>query len=261
MWKDYEEGYSTALRDEAFLAWRETGARQKALNVVRVCRSLEVKSVLEIGCGTGAVLKMLEAMGFANVYAGIDVSFSAIQFARNSSSILFQHAFVGLAGALPFRNSAFDVAILSHVLEHLHDPIPAVREASRVAQFVVVEVPTEKVLSNFIRTKILRGPYASIAGAGHVQFWSPSSITAFLQKDCGLEIIAHNLDLISMESEIYAKKGLRLTKPLLKQALKVALPGALYSRLLTTHATYLCRSPQLQSNDSHYVKQADGGPS
>lgn len=249
MWKDYEASYNAALQDEAFLAWREMGARQKALNVAAVCRAIAVESVIEIGCGTGAVLRFLHSMHFAKSYNCLDLAPSAVQFVQESCRDFIQGAHVGSASALPFPDAAFDLAILSHVVEHLDDPIVAMREASRVARFVVVEVPTEKVVSSAIRTRILRRPYASIAGAGHVQFWSSSSIKTFLQRDCGLQILQHHCDLISREIEFYGKRGRALAKPIFKQALKAALPRAMYARLLTTHATFLCRR-----TENHYAR-------
>jgi SAM-dependent methyltransferase len=246
MWQDYGTSYSDALRDEAFVAWRGIGARQKALNIVRVCSGIKVQSAIEIGCGTGAVLRFLHTMNFAQQYACVDVALPAVQFVQKTCGDFVQRAFVGLADALPFQDAVFDVAILTHVVEHLQNPVPAIREAARVAGYVVIEVPIEKVLSNMIRTKVLRRPYASAEGAGHVQFWSPKSVLTFLEQECGLTILEHNSDLISKEIEFYGKRGLKLAKPLFKQTMKAALPDALYSRLLTTHATFLCTGPRPQ---------------
>jgi hypothetical protein len=49
MWRDYEADYVVALKDEAFVRWREAGARQKADNVVQVCGGIQVTSAVEIG--------------------------------------------------------------------------------------------------------------------------------------------------------------------------------------------------------------------
>jgi SAM-dependent methyltransferase len=240
MWQDYERTYQSALHDPEFLSWRERGARRKAENVVRLCQGIEAPSVIEIGCGTGAVLRSLQAMKFAGNYSCIDLSPSAVGFTVKSCPALANRAVAGRADALPFRDEAFGVAVLSHVVEHLDDPVSALREASRIARFVVVEVPTEKVFSNFVRRKILGRPYPSIAGAGHVQFWSPSSISKFLQQEAGLEILNHHLDLIGDDLDSGSGHG-SSARPLVKKALKGALPGLIYSRLLTTHAAFLCR--------------------
>jgi SAM-dependent methyltransferase len=241
MWQDYQSSYREALHDPAFLTWREVGARRKAANIAHVCQGIAVESVLEIGCGTGAVLRELAALHFARKYAAADVSLDAIRFVEQSCSGFLDGAFVGQAGYLPFRDKTFFVAVLSHVIEHLENPFAAVCEASRVAKFVVIEVPTEHVLSNRIRTGILGKPYASADGAGHVQFWSPVSIEAFLTNDCGMQIVARHRDLLSRETEFFGKKGIKLAKPVMKEALKSVLPGRVYASLLTTHATFLCR--------------------
>jgi SAM-dependent methyltransferase len=241
MWQDYRASYRAALRDDAFVAWRDIGAQQKARNILRVSRGIPVESVLEIGCGTGAVLRALQSLRFARKYAASDLSFEAIRFARKSCSEFLNGALVGQAASLPFESQSFSVAVLSHVIEHLEDPLAAVREASRVAEFVVIEVPTEQVFSNQFRTQILGKPYASSAGAGHLQFWSPGSIEDFLKNICGMHILARHRDLLSRRSEFYGKTGLQLAKPVMKDVLKTILPGILYSRLLTTHATFLCR--------------------
>ncbi len=239
MWQDYEATYRDALQDPEFLAWRDLGARRKADNIVRVCRGLNPVSVIEIGCGTGAVLRLLHAMNLAQQYFCMDLSPSAIAFAEASCPAFAGHAFAGRAEELAFPDGSFDVAILSHVIEHMENPLAAVREASRVARFIVVEVPTEKVAVNLIRTKILGQPYPSIAGAGHVQFWSPSSIAAFLKADAGLEIVARHQDLLDEET-----KSSYGTKPILRRFLRACLAAPIYARLLTTHAIFLCRSQQ-----------------
>jgi SAM-dependent methyltransferase len=241
MWQDYEASYRDALDDPEFLAWRESGARRKAQNIANVCHGIRAVSVIEIGCGTGTVLRMLHAMKFAEEYFCVDLSASAVQFARDSCHTFLNHAVVGRADTLPFRDRAFSVAILTHVIEHLDDPLSALWEASRIARFVVVEVPTEKVFSNFVRTKMLGQPYPSLTGAGHVQFWSPSSIAMFLKREAGLKILARHRDLLSEDLDSQTGNGSK-AKQYLKRSLRGMLPGFIYSHLLTTHATFLCES-------------------
>jgi SAM-dependent methyltransferase len=258
MWEDYDAEYRRSLEDAEFLSWRESGARKKAGNIARVCRELEIASVIEIGCGTGAVLRRLHAMNFAREYCCSDLSPSAVDFTVASCRGFRPRAVVGRADDLPFPDGSFSVAVLSHVLEHLRDPVAALHEASRIARFVVVEVPTERVLNNLVRTKLLLRPYASIALAGHVQFWSPSSIARFLTADAGLEILDRHRDLLDDEAADAAVGGDAASPPgakaLVKRVLKRALPASIYSRLLTTHAVFLCRRPAT-------AREATGGAS
>lgn len=241
MWPDYEQQYREVLKDPSFLLWRSKGAKYKARNIVAVCKGISIQSVLEIGCGTGDVLRELTNLDLANSYAGTDVSMAALTAARNKLSGKFSGGFVSDATNLPLPDKAYSVAILSHVLEHLDQPARAAAEASRVADFVVAEVPTEKVATNWIRKTLLGREYASVAEAGHIQFWSPRSFVKFLQNDCGLEILALQRESISKEEDLFGKRGIAKAKPLLKHLLQALLPPFLRIWIFTTHTTVLCR--------------------
>ncbi len=196
--------------------------------------------MVEIGCGTGSVIRALHAVNFAHEYCCVDLSLSAVTFARDSCQAFAGRATVGRTDALPFSDGAFDMAFLSHVIEHLDDPISALAEAVRISSYIVVEVPTEKVFSNFLRTRVLGRPYPSIAGVGHVQFWSPSSIVAFLKRDAHLEVISRHQDLLDEQIDL-GHSAHQSNRPLLKGVLRGVVPALVYSRLLTTHYTFLCR--------------------
>jgi methylase of polypeptide subunit release factors len=88
MWSDYEAGYRDSLQDPTFLAWRELGARRKAENILRVCKGMRPASVVEIGCGTGAVIRALHEMEFAENSYCVDWSPSAVAYARDSCECL-----------------------------------------------------------------------------------------------------------------------------------------------------------------------------
>lgn len=48
--------------------WCTLGAREKALSVVTLAADLGIRDVLEIGCGTGAVLAELDDLAFGDRY-------------------------------------------------------------------------------------------------------------------------------------------------------------------------------------------------
>jgi ubiquinone/menaquinone biosynthesis C-methylase UbiE len=52
---------------------------------------------------------------------------------------------------LPFKAKEFDVAVLAEVLEHVPDPVKALKEAKRVAKRVVITVPNEYKWSEIVR--------------------------------------------------------------------------------------------------------------
>jgi SAM-dependent methyltransferase len=241
MWLNYEERYREAVKDPKFLEWRRGSARHKADNIIAVCDGVRVESLIEIGCGTGAILRELAGRNFARTYAGADVSAAALGAARNEMSGRFIGGFVADAGSLPLAAGTFSVAVLSHVLEHLEAPERAAAEASRVASFVVAEVPTEKVLTNWIRRNFFGRDFSSIEGAGHVQFWSPRSFLEFVREKCDFEILALSRTPVSRKDDLFGKRGVARWKPLVKHALMAILPSFVRIWVFTTHTTVLCR--------------------
>jgi SAM-dependent methyltransferase len=62
---------------------------------------------------------------------------------RHGAPIVVDRPFVaGDIQALPFKDSTFDYVILSHVLEHLPDPVRAMRELQRIARRGYIETPS-----------------------------------------------------------------------------------------------------------------------
>lgn len=110
-----QAGWSKPLRDHL---WSRLGVSA-------------AQNILEVGCGTGAVLQDLLNRGEARLW-GVDISSEALKFAspRVSSARLTQADAV----ALPFVSGTFDVTICHFLLLWLPDPLAAVREMRRVTQ-------------------------------------------------------------------------------------------------------------------------------
>lgn len=91
--------------------------------------------VLEVGCGPGAVLGVLATEFPGIAVAGLDREARQIDFARGhlrSLGVDGADLRVGDATALPWEDASFDHVIMMWFLEHLRDPLPALREALRV---------------------------------------------------------------------------------------------------------------------------------
>jgi len=91
------------------------------------------RSALEIGTGTGHFARWMHEMGWKMI--GLDISEPMLAVAIRRSGPRYVRAD---AGALPFADKAFDVALLITTLEFLPDPARALREAARVAQHGIV---------------------------------------------------------------------------------------------------------------------------
>jgi len=95
-------------------------------------------SVLDLGCGDGTLGEKLIKERNCKV-VGIDISKVAVEYAKRKGV----NAIVGdLDEPLNFGDNTFDYVILCDVLEHLFDPIFALKEALRVSKkYVIVAFP------------------------------------------------------------------------------------------------------------------------
>jgi len=79
--------------------------------------------LLDVGCGSGDFLMRAECCGYEST--GIDIDASAIQIARARGL----NAHVAQLHELPGKG-AYDVITLSHVIEHVRDPVQLVKDIS-----------------------------------------------------------------------------------------------------------------------------------
>lgn len=84
------------------------------------------KTILDIGCGTGFLLKELQ--NFGRVY-GIDCAPKALDYCRKRG---LKNVKKGNILDIPFGDNQFDIALALDVLEHVEDDDRALREINRV---------------------------------------------------------------------------------------------------------------------------------
>ena len=232
--------------------WRELGGAVKAENIIAIVRDLSIESVLDIGSGTGAVLAHLAKLSFGECYYALDIADQAISTVKHRSdipSLVEARVFDGLH--IPYEDQQFDLAILSHVAEHLVDPAPLLRAAARVARYVAIEVPLEDNLHTHLKVRVFGSHYRE--ELGHIQWFNQRNLIALLERTCGLEVVRMRMVYVPDELYFFRKQGVPrgLTFLLLgiRKTLR-ALSSDLYSRLLTDHCIALVRSSQQRLNDT-----------
>jgi len=88
--------------------------------------------LLDVGCGVGAVLGVIGRRFPGLQLAGIDIEPRQIDAARAHLPTVGTDLRVGDARALPWPDGSFDHAYMMWFLEHLRDPLPALRQVRRV---------------------------------------------------------------------------------------------------------------------------------
>lgn len=220
----YDNYYDGAERE-----WRRLGALDKAGNIVELCEGIPHRTVLEIGAGDGAILHRLAELGFGERLSAAEISSSAVEAIR-------ARAIPRMAGCdrfdgyqLPYNAGEFDLAILSHVVEHVEHPRQLLREAARVARHVFVEVPLEDMSR-------LRKDF-QLDRVGHINFYSPRTIR-WLVQSCGLRVIRQVTTNPSKATYRYhGRRG--LMNYFIKQLLIDTVPD-LATRHFTYHGSLVC---------------------
>lgn len=141
--------------------------------------------ILDVGCGTGANLKMLAQFGDAQ---GVDVSADAVAFCRERG---LENVKLGAAESLPFADNEFDLVTALDVVEHMDDDVAGLREMRRVLRpggRLLLFVPTfmflwgvQDEVSNHRRRYRLAELRRAVTAAGfQVERTAYANITFFL---------------------------------------------------------------------------------
>jgi len=173
----YREIYKNQLDKEA--EWLRRGAVEKVNSIEMLLRNNHIrpKSLLELGCGTGAVITECQRRGFAERYCAVDYSEEAIDYLRSHSQGIKTMA-ADITTQAPWRHETWDVVVLSHVLEHLEDPSTFLQSVQTLNfSYLVAEIPLEDLFLNFLKS-LIRDRSGNLSG--HVQFFTAKSFTKLL---------------------------------------------------------------------------------
>jgi ubiquinone/menaquinone biosynthesis C-methylase UbiE len=131
---------------------------------------------------------------------------------------------------IPYADDRFDLAIMSHVVEHVEHPRQLIKEAARVARYVFVEVPMED--------NIRLPPDFMIDKVGHINFYSPKTLRRLIQT-CGLSVLSQittnaSKDVHSYYGGVRGRINFGIKECLLKIAPNIS------PWLFTYHGSLLC---------------------
>ncbi len=236
----YEDSYTRGGdRGGLYADWRALSAIGKADHVLALTpkRLWAGKTrVLDIGCGDGALLLELDRRRPEWRFAGVEIAEAAVELVAGRCPDADVQVYDG--ETLPWDAGAFDLAILSHVLEHVPDPVAVLAEAARVAAFVIVEVPLE---DNISARRASRQPIAE--HVGHIQRFSRASVVQVAEQ-AGLSVTGEVVDPLGRQVHTFfaqtpLERARGTAKWLIRTGVSAVAPAAA-QRLFTVHYTCRC---------------------
>jgi len=228
--------YEGEYTDRA-MKWRRICAIDKVNNLQALVRDSCIETVLEVGCGTGAVLAEVARRGIGRQHVGVDLADPRVHADPDAHELtLIQYD----GKRLPFGDASFDLVYASHVVEHVPDPRGFISEISRVAKKAIyIEVPCE------LHIRTTQKALQTTIDIGHINSYSPESFLLLLQT-AGLDVQDIRIFDYSLEAQQFHTT---VTKGLLRKTIRGALLSfnpILASRFFTYHCGALTR-PRLHA--------------
>jgi len=143
------------------------------------------KRILDIGCGTGLLGKILRSEGKVSYIVGIEKDKYMAEIAKPNYDMIVNTDIENVSN-LPLDKSFFDVIIFSDILEHLKKPLEVLINFTQYLSedgFFLISVPNIAFIS--IRLSLLFGNFdyslqGGILDENHLQFFTRKSLKRLL---------------------------------------------------------------------------------
>ena len=127
--------------------------------------------LLDVGCGNGQTLALMTNLGWQA--QGLDIDPAAVQVASAKGLKVRQ----GTLQSQQFEAGAFDAVLMSHVIEHIHDPVSLMKECHRIlrpgGQLIVI-TPNIRSWGH----RIYRSNWRGLEPPRHLQIFSRCSLSS-----------------------------------------------------------------------------------
>jgi len=165
------------------------------------------RDVLELGCGAGAMTRVMAEYGCRVV--GVELDPVAAEHARPAADDVLVGDLADLDLAAKLGDRTFDVLVFGDVLEHLPDPVTVLRNALPLLRqdgSIIISVPN--IAHGDVRLALLAGRFEytpiGLLDSTHLRFFTKSSMLDLL-RDAGLvalEIRRAEVPLFSTELDL-----------------------------------------------------------
>lgn len=165
--------------------WHENDAPWKATQVLSMLsdRTFRLKSIVDIGCGTGGVLEVIADSLNGTRLVGYDPSSQAIGMVERSGRVELR------VGTPKDVHEHYDLLMSLDVFEHVEDYIGFLRSLRPIADWFMFHIPLDISAQSVIREKPLLAARSTV---GHLHYFTRRTALASLET-AGFEVVCDRL--------------------------------------------------------------------
>jgi 2-polyprenyl-3-methyl-5-hydroxy-6-metoxy-1,4-benzoquinol methylase len=178
--KAYDDSYYGGSEDEE----KFEGFVEKGLNYFRKQRAQKISklagpnsSILDIGCGNGQFLEMLNSIGTHHIF-GTEMEGSS---GKRASKINNINLHIGDLLDAPFKENQFDCITLFHVFEHLQEPelyLNKIESLLKPDGHLIMSFPN----IDSWQARFFRGKWLHLDPPRHLFFFKPKTFKTLIKK-------------------------------------------------------------------------------
>lgn len=157
--------------------------------IIKILAQAQCKTVLDLGCGNGALIKKMQHAGFDAVGIENDENGCRLAQKNNPGTHIYHMGVQDVPHVI--QNDfphGFDAVVSTQVIEHLFSPQQLPYFASRILLsngILVVSTPYHGFIKNLALSLFNHwdAHHTSLWEGGHIKFWSRRTLTELLEKN------------------------------------------------------------------------------
>jgi len=181
VYRSIKEGYlghKYGFKKESFTKWKHLlgiliylhPVRRSGLDYTFMCLPRQHgERLLDVGCGSGSMLKQMQSLGWC--VEGVDVDPIALENAKSKGLKVR----LGKLEDQMYLNNCFDAITMSHLIEHVYDPLQLLRECHRILKpsgHLLVVTPNSESLGH----RMFKDNWLGLDPPRHLHLFTPSAL-------------------------------------------------------------------------------------
>lgn len=181
----FKELYTSGEYLEKNPTWHVEESPWKAKQILRMMKqnSISPRTICEVGCGAGEVLKRLqEKMDSECSFWGYEISPQAFELCQLRAN---ERLHFMLADIRQEKDTYFDLILILDVIEHLEDYFSFLRDIKPKSEYKIIHLPLDLSVQGLVRPNSLLGVRSAY---GHIHYFT-KDVALQMLKDVGYEVL------------------------------------------------------------------------